>query len=114
MSQSHYPSSSRYRDRYKETRRPSGWYLKIYSPIRAGTINGQGDFVSDRALLKAERASYAPPKESEGVTQNPIATLFISRLSPLTTEATLEEEFRKYGKVVYIKIIRNLGIPYFT
>ncbi|KAJ9072821.1 hypothetical protein DSO57_1023116 [Entomophthora muscae] len=103
---SSYTSRQKYRS--LDSQKPSGWFLKTYSPAKAGTIDGQATFINDRALLKALRAPYKPPADSTDITKQPFATLFVSRLSPSTTEKMIEDEFSKYGKIISVKIVRNI------
>ncbi|KAJ9056611.1 hypothetical protein DSO57_1031216 [Entomophthora muscae] len=71
--------------------------VKLWNPH----INFWSTFYCDSFIDK-------PPADSTDITKQPFATLFVSRLSPSTTEKMIEDEFSKYGKIISVKIVRNI------
>ncbi|OCU02024.1 U11/U12 small nuclear ribonucleoprotein 35 kDa protein isoform X1 [Xenopus laevis] len=77
---------------------------KKYDPLKAGSIDGTDEEPHDRAVLRAMLSRYVPNK---GVTGDPHLTLFVSRLSPQTTEEKLKEVFSRYGDIKRIRLVRD-------
>lgn len=101
------PRTTKYETKSQMQSTSSGWYLQEYDGILAGTIDGSGSFVNDRGTLKANSSHYFPPKPSLKITSNPLATIFVGRLSPETSEETIKEVFKEYGEIKKVTIARN-------
>ena len=70
----------------------SSWspYVKIYDPLKAGSIDGTDLIPHDNAIVRAICAEYVPPDE-QTIASNPKLTLFVGRLNLLTSERQLNE-----------------------
>ncbi|KAM8962036.1 U11/U12 small nuclear ribonucleoprotein 35 kDa protein [Pelodytes ibericus] len=77
---------------------------KQYDPLKAGSIDGTDEEPHDRAVLRAMLARYVPNK---GVSGDPHMTLFVSRLSPQTTEDKVKEVFSRYGDIQRLRLVRD-------
>ncbi|KAF7807925.1 U11/U12 small nuclear ribonucleoprotein 35 kDa protein [Senna tora] len=89
----------------------SVFYAESYHPIQAGSIDGTDILPHDnavyRALLCSSAGLYDPfgdPKASG----DPYCTLFVGRLSRLTTEETLRKVMSKYGRVKNLRLVRDI------
>lgn len=78
---------------------------KVYEPLKAGSIDGTDVEPHDRAVWRAMSAKYKPNK---GVVGDPLLTLFVSRLNPLTTEEKLHQVFSKYGDIQRLRLVRDI------
>lgn len=78
---------------------------KVYEPLKAGSIDGTDVEPHDRAVWRAMSAQYKPNK---GVVGDPLLTLFVSRLNPLTTEEKLHQVFSKYGDIQRLRLVRDI------
>lgn len=78
---------------------------KVYDPLKAGSIDGTDVEPHDRAVWRAMSAQYKPNK---GVVGDPLLTLFVSRLNPLTTEEKLHQVFSKYGDIQRLRLVRDI------
>lgn len=78
---------------------------KVYDPLKAGSIDGTDVEPHDRAVWRAMSAQYKPNK---GVIGDPLLTLFVSRLNPLTTEEKLHQVFSKYGDIQRLRLVRDI------
>ncbi|KAM9788861.1 U11/U12 small nuclear ribonucleoprotein 35 kDa protein [Neosynchiropus ocellatus] len=78
---------------------------KVYDPLKAGSIDGTDVEPHDRAVWRAMCARYKPNK---GVVGDPLLTLFVARLNPLTTEEKLHQTFSKYGDIKRIRLVRDV------
>ncbi|ELU02850.1 hypothetical protein CAPTEDRAFT_133662 [Capitella teleta] len=76
-----------------------------YDPLRAGSIDGTDADPHDNGIVRALNAKYKPNK---GVRGNPECTVFVGRLNHSTTEETLEEQFKRYGNIEHIRLIRDI------
>lgn len=70
----------------------SGWspYVKVYDPLKAGSIDGTDLDPHDHAVVRAMSAKYKPPDERT-ITSDPSLTLFVGRLNLRTSERQLSE-----------------------
>ncbi|KAJ4968723.1 hypothetical protein NE237_015424 [Protea cynaroides] len=88
-----------------------------YYPIQAGSIDGTDIVPHDngvyRALLCSSAGLYDPFGDPK-VIGDPYCTLFVGRLSDLTTEETLRKAMSKYGKVKNMRLVRDIGCPSFN
>lgn len=78
---------------------------KSYDPIKAGCIDGSGDFLNDRAVLRAARATYRPNEKVRG---DATRTIFVGRLNPSTEETTVRNFFERYGEVRNCRVVRDI------
>lgn len=78
---------------------------KLYDPLKAGSIDGTDVEPHDRAVWRAMGARYKPNK---GVFGDPLLTLFVSRLNPMTTEDKLYQVFSKYGDILQLRLVRDI------
>ncbi|XP_053704091.1 U11/U12 small nuclear ribonucleoprotein 35 kDa protein [Synchiropus splendidus] len=78
---------------------------KVYDPLKAGSIDGTDVEPHDRAVWRAMCARYKPNK---GVVGDPLLTLFVARLNPLTTEEKLHQTFSKYGDIKRLRLVRDV------
>lgn len=78
---------------------------KEYNPLKAGSIDGTDVDPHDRAVFRAMYARYKPNK---GVLGDPLLTVFVARLNPLTTEDKLHEVFTKFGDIHRLRLVRDI------
>lgn len=78
---------------------------KVYDPLKAGSIDGTDVEPHDRAVWRAMCARYKPNK---GVVGDPLLTLFVARLNPLTTEEKLHQVFSKFGDIRRLRLVRDI------
>eukprot|EP00117_Sycon_ciliatum_P030934 scpid85524/ scgid24291/ U11/U12 small nuclear ribonucleoprotein 35 kDa protein; U1 snRNP-binding protein homolog len=85
----------------------SNWtpIAKVYKPLQAGSIDGTDTVPHDRGVLRAMLAKYHPNKQVAGVARR---TLFVGRLSPETSEETIRECCEKYGKLVNVRLVKDI------
>ncbi|KAJ6420749.1 hypothetical protein OIU84_028166 [Salix udensis] len=90
----------------------SVFYAETYHPIQAGSIDGTDTAPHDnavyRALLCSSAGLYDPFGDPKAI-GDPYCTIFIGRLSHLTTEDTLRKAMSKYGKVKNLRLVRHIG-----
>ncbi|XP_071853458.1 uncharacterized protein [Apostichopus japonicus] len=80
-------------------------YLKVYDPLKAGSIDGTDTRPHDRGIERAIESVYVPDKNLQS---DPMKTLFVGRLNPETTEETLRKAFSKYGEIKSLNLIRDI------
>ncbi|CAM8994687.1 unnamed protein product [Rhodiola kirilowii] len=87
------------------------FYAETYHPIQAGSIDGTDVLPHDnavyRALLTSSAGLYDPFGDPK-VTGDPYCSLFVGRLSHFRTEDTLRKAMEKYGRVVNLRLVRNI------
>ncbi|KAJ5068165.1 u11/u12 small nuclear ribonucleoprotein 35 kda protein [Anaeramoeba ignava] len=81
--------------------------MEEYNVIKAGTIDGSGREIHDRAIKRALISNYQPKKDSK-IKTDPEKTIFIGRLNLETTEETLKNVFEKFGEIQYVRLIRDI------
>jgi U11/U12 small nuclear ribonucleoprotein SNRNP35 len=89
----------------------SVFYAESYHPIQAGSIDGTDILPHDNAIYRAHLCSSAglyDPFGDPKVTGDSYCTLFVSRLSHLTTEDSLHMAMSKYGKVKNLRLVRHI------
>lgn len=90
----------------------SVFYAQTYHPIQAGSIDGTDILPHDnavyRALLCSSAGLYDPLGDPNVVGEDPYCTLFVGRLSQLTTEETLRKAMSKYGTVKNLRLVRHI------
>ncbi|WZY82305.1 hypothetical protein YC2023_028689 [Brassica napus] len=97
------------------------FYATSYHPIQAGSIDGTDVAPHDngvrRALLCYNAAhrfvfvlgiSKDDPFGDSKAAGDPYCTLFVGRISHLTTEDTLREAMSKHGKVKSLRLVRHI------
>ncbi|XP_042517496.1 U11/U12 small nuclear ribonucleoprotein 35 kDa protein [Macadamia integrifolia] len=89
----------------------SVFYADSYHPIQTGSIDGTDIVAHDngvyRALLCSSAGLYDPFGDPK-VIGDPYCTLFVGRLSDLTTEETLRKVMSKYGRVKNMRLVRDI------
>ncbi|XP_056864970.1 U11/U12 small nuclear ribonucleoprotein 35 kDa protein isoform X2 [Raphanus sativus] len=87
------------------------FYATSYHPIQAGSIDGTDVAPHDngvrRALLCYNAGLYDPSGDSKAA-GDPYCTLFVGRISHLTSEETLREAMSRYGKVKSLRLVRHI------
>ncbi|VVB03239.1 unnamed protein product [Arabis nemorensis] len=87
------------------------FYATSYHPIQAGSIDGTDIAPHDngvrRALLCYNAGLYDPSGDSKAA-GDPYCTLFVGRLSNLTTEDTLRKAMSKYGRIKSLRLVRHI------
>ncbi|GMP54893.1 hypothetical protein CsSME_00019904 [Camellia sinensis var. sinensis] len=89
----------------------SVFYAKTYHPIQAGSIDGTDILPHDNAVYRALLCSQAglyDPFGDPKLIGDPYCTIFVGRLSHLTTEQTLRKAMSKYGKVKNLRLVRHI------
>ncbi|PRQ38298.1 putative nucleotide-binding alpha-beta plait domain-containing protein [Rosa chinensis] len=87
------------------------FYADTYHPIQAGSIDGTDTLPHDSAVYRAWLCSSAALYDPSGdpkLIGDPYRTLFVARLSPLTTENTLRQAMSKYGRVKNLRLVRHI------
>lgn len=89
----------------------SVFYAEAYHPIQAGSIDGTDTAPHDnavyRALLCSSAGLYDPFGDPKAI-GDPYCTIFVGRLSHLTTEDALRKAMSKYGKVKNLRLVRHI------
>ncbi|PNX97658.1 U11/U12 small nuclear ribonucleoprotein 35 kDa protein [Trifolium pratense] len=89
----------------------SVFYSNSYHPIQAGSIDGTDIVPHDNAILRAQLCSsiglYDPFGDPKA-TGDPYCTLFVGRLSRLTTEDTLRKVMSEFGRVKNLRLVRDI------
>ncbi|KAL6578903.1 small nuclear ribonucleoprotein 35kDa (U11 U12) [Orobanche minor] len=89
----------------------SVFYADEYHPIQAGSIDGTDILPHDngvyRALICSKAALYDPFGDPK-VTGDPYCTLFVGRLSHLTTEDSLHKAMSEYGRAKNLRLVRDI------
>ncbi|KAK2361726.1 peptidyl-prolyl cis-trans isomerase CYP59 [Trifolium repens] len=89
----------------------SVFYSNSYHPIQAGSIDGTDIVPHDNAILRAQLCSsiglYDPFGDPKA-TGDPYCTLFVGRLSRLTTEDTLRKVMGEFGRVKNLRLVRDI------
>lgn len=86
----------------------SSWapIAKVYDPLKAGSIDGTDEDPHDRGVVRAMNATYKPnPHNLKG---KPDHTLFVARLAPSVTEEKLTQEFKEFGTIKHIRLVRDI------
>ncbi|RAL48344.1 hypothetical protein DM860_005768 [Cuscuta australis] len=87
------------------------FYAKEYHPIQSGSIDGTDILPHDsavyRALLCSNAALYDPFGDPKAL-GDPYCTLFVGRLSRVTTEDSLREVMSRYGRVRNSRLVRHI------
>ncbi|XP_077360583.1 U11/U12 small nuclear ribonucleoprotein 35 kDa protein [Festucalex cinctus] len=78
---------------------------KVYDSLKAGSIDGTDVEPHDRAVWRAMCARYKPNKSVVG---DPLLTLFVARLNPMTTEEKLHQVFSKFGDIKRLRLVRDM------
>lgn len=65
---------------------------------------GTDEYPHDRGIVRALNARYKPNSRVAG---DPRHTIFVGRLHVKTDEDTLRHKFRKYGKIVRCRVVRD-------
>ncbi|KAL2231162.1 UNVERIFIED_CONTAM: U11/U12 small nuclear ribonucleopretein, partial [Sesamum indicum] len=89
----------------------SVFYAETYHPIQAGSIDGTDILPHDNAVYRAllcSNASLYDPFGDPKVIGDPYCTLFVGRLSHLTTEDTLRKAMSEYGRVKNLRLVRHI------
>ncbi|GLT66101.1 hypothetical protein SLA2020_384900 [Shorea laevis] len=89
----------------------SVFYAESYHPIQAGSIDGTDILPHDNAVYRALLCSNAGLYDPHGdpkVIGDPYCTVFVGRLSHLTTEDTLHKAMSKYGRVKNLRLVRHI------
>ncbi|KAG5226442.1 U11/U12 small nuclear ribonucleoprotein [Salix suchowensis] len=85
----------------------SVFYAETYHPIQAGSIDGTDTAPHDNAVYRALLCSSAGLCKPKAI-GDPYCTIFVGRLSHLTTEDTLRKAMSKYGKVKNLRLVRHI------
>ncbi|BFY98739.1 hypothetical protein BsWGS_01779 [Bradybaena similaris] len=80
-------------------------FLDSYDPLRAGSIDGTDELPHDRAISRACAAKYKPNKFVRGDKK---CSVFIGHLSPQTTEETITKSFKEFGKISFVRVVRDI------
>ncbi|KAL0387520.1 UNVERIFIED_CONTAM: U11/U12 small nuclear ribonucleoprotein [Sesamum radiatum] len=89
----------------------SVFYADTYHPIQAGSIDGTDVLPHDNGVYRAllcSNASLYDPFGDPKVIGDPYCTLFVGRLSHLTTEDTLRKAMSEYGRVKNLRLVRHI------
>ncbi|KAH6802478.1 RNA-binding family protein [Perilla frutescens var. frutescens] len=89
----------------------SVFYADAYHPIQVGSIDGTDILPHDNGVYRAllcSKASLYDPFGDPKVTADPYCTLFVGRLSHLTTEDTLRKAMNEYGRVKNLRLVRHI------
>ncbi|XVE76652.1 hypothetical protein DITRI_Ditri12bG0191000 [Diplodiscus trichospermus] len=89
----------------------SVFYAESYHPIQAGSIDGTDILPHDNAVYRAllcSNASLYDPVGDPKLIGDPYRTIFVGRLSPLTTEHALYKAMSKYGRVKNLRLVRHI------
>ncbi|KAJ8755233.1 hypothetical protein K2173_019031 [Erythroxylum novogranatense] len=89
----------------------SVFYADSYHPIQAGSIDGTDIVPHDNAIYRAFLCSSAglyDPSGDPKLSGDPYCTVFVARLSHLTTEETLHKAMSKYGRVKNLRLVRDI------
>ncbi|KAM7491670.1 hypothetical protein LguiA_034591 [Lonicera macranthoides] len=87
------------------------FYAESYHPIQAGSIDGTDVLPHDNAIYRAHLCSSAglyDPFGDPKVIGDPYCTVFVGRLSHLTTEDSLHKAMSKYGRVKNLRLVRHI------
>ncbi|KAL2329506.1 hypothetical protein Fmac_017087 [Flemingia macrophylla] len=89
----------------------SVFYADAYHPIQAGSIDGTDVVPHDNAVYRAQLCSsiglYDPFGDPKTI-GDPCCTLFVARLSRLTSEDTIRKVMSKYGRVKNMRLVRDI------
>ncbi|XP_075489262.1 U11/U12 small nuclear ribonucleoprotein 35 kDa protein-like [Primulina tabacum] len=89
----------------------SVFYADSYHPIQVGSIDGTDTQPHDGAVLRAllcSNAALYDPFGDPKVIGDPYCTLFVGRLSHLTTEDTLRKAMKVYGRIKNLRLVRHI------
>jgi U11/U12 small nuclear ribonucleoprotein SNRNP35 len=79
--------------------------LKVYDPLKAGSIDGTDTAAHDHGIIRALNAKYRPNKYLES---DKNLTLFVGRLTPKISESDLKELFSIFGEIRSLKLVRDI------
>lgn len=84
-----------------------GWsrFLKVYNPLKAGSIDGTDSRPHDRGIERAMESVYVPNKDLKS---DPTRTLFIGRMNPDTDEESLYRRCSEYGAIESLTLVRDV------
>ncbi|OUM69472.1 hypothetical protein PIROE2DRAFT_38126 [Piromyces sp. E2] len=77
------------------------WYLEIYNPLLAGSIDGTDTLPHDHGIVRAIN-SYS------NLTSYSMKTLFVGRLKENIKEYDINKVFSKYGKIKSVRIVLDI------
>ncbi|XP_044466073.1 U11/U12 small nuclear ribonucleoprotein 35 kDa protein [Mangifera indica] len=89
----------------------SVFYAELYHPIQAGSIDGTDILPHDNAVYRALLCSSAglyDPLGDPKLIGDPYCTVFVGRLSHLTTEDTVYKVMSKYGRIKNLRLVRDI------
>lgn len=70
-------------------------------------MDGTAVVAHDRGLIRAMRCKFRPEKDLK-IKGNPAQTLFVGRLNYKTTQDTLHEAFRRFGRIRRLRLVRDI------
>uniref|UniRef100_A0A2S2NZ44 U11/U12 small nuclear ribonucleoprotein 35 kDa protein n=1 Tax=Schizaphis graminum TaxID=13262 RepID=A0A2S2NZ44_SCHGA len=96
-----------YKGREEEIPEVKCWYPQtvVYDSIKVGSIDGTDIEPHDNGIIRAINSNYKTSYKAKG---NPLHTIFVGRLSLDTTEKDLENEFSRYGKMIALRLVRDI------
>lgn len=101
------------------------WFAKEYNPLQVGSIDGTDTIPHDHGIRRAiqaqqvarsdedtfavtptdeKTASHTPTATND--TADPYKTIFVGKLDPITTTATLRSAFEAFGPLKDVKLVR--------
>ncbi|KAI3840641.1 hypothetical protein MKX03_004653 [Papaver bracteatum] len=89
----------------------SVFYAESYHPIQAGSIDGIDILPHDNAVYRALLCSSAglyDPFGDPKATGDPYCSLFVGRLSHITTEDSLHKAMSRYGRIKSLRLVRDI------
>ncbi|XVF54998.1 hypothetical protein PTKIN_Ptkin06aG0001200 [Pterospermum kingtungense] len=89
----------------------SVFYAESYHPIQAGSIDGTDILPHDNAVYRSllcSNASLYDPLGDPKLIGDPYHTIFVGRLSHLTTEHSLHKAMSKHGRVKNLRLVRHI------
>ncbi|XP_050435473.1 U11/U12 small nuclear ribonucleoprotein 35 kDa protein-like isoform X1 [Adelges cooleyi] len=83
------------------------WYphTVVYDPIKAGSIDSTDKEPHDLGVVRAVHSKF---KANFKVKGDPLCTIFVTRLSLDTTEKDIENEFCRYGRMVALRLVKDI------
>lgn len=86
---------------------PEVWYASEYDPLRMGSIDGTGDILHDKALLRASKHHFDPNLDAT-IKSDPKKTLFVGRIHLQTSQESVRQFFASYGPIAHIRLVRDI------
>ncbi|MCL4170924.1 UNVERIFIED_CONTAM: hypothetical protein GTU68_021062, partial [Idotea baltica] len=77
--------------------------VKVYDPLKAGSIDSTDIIPHDRAIHRALKSFYTPPKDNSN--EN---SLFVAHLPQSVTEEELCQKFSRAGEIKSCKLVRDI------